>query len=178
MEPFSLISLLSFGFVLGLKHAVDADHLAAVSTMASERASLVSSSLIGALWGVGHTISLMIAGIVVIFLGFEISERTSQVMEFCVGLMLVVLGVRTLIKLLRGGHLHVHVHQHGGHVHAHPHVHDALPKAEPHSHHGSGIWRAAINSRAHSRHGRFSGAADCWPVPPGRLCFARMGGVV
>lgn len=136
MESLSIISLLSFGFVLGLKHAIDADHLAAVSTMASERASLFSSSLIGLLWGIGHTTSLMIAGVLVIFLGFQISEQISQVLEFCVGLMLVVLGLRALLKLLRGGKLHIHLHQHGGHVHAHPHVHDASPEKEMHSHHG------------------------------------------
>jgi len=61
--------------------------------MASERRSLLGSSLIGALWGVGHTISLMIAGIVVIVLHVQISEMVKQSLEFCVGLMLVGLGV-------------------------------------------------------------------------------------
>jgi high-affinity nickel permease len=70
----SLLSLLGLGFVLGLKHALDADHLAAVSTMAAEKRSLLSSSLIGALWGVGHTLSLMIAGVFVVFLHYQISE--------------------------------------------------------------------------------------------------------
>ena len=65
MGSFSITSLLAFGFVLGLKHALDADHLAAVSTMANERRSLLGSSLIGALWGLGHTISLMVAGVLV-----------------------------------------------------------------------------------------------------------------
>jgi sulfite exporter TauE/SafE len=132
----SIFSLLAFGFVLGLKHSVDADHLAAVSTMAGERRSLLSSSLIGALWGVGHTISLMVAGIVVIVLHFQISETVKQSLEFCVGLMLVALGVNALRKLARGGHLHIHVHEHGGYLHAHPHVHDGVQKEEPHTHHG------------------------------------------
>lgn len=136
MNSLSIASLLAFGFVLGLKHAVDADHLAAVSTMASERRSLFSSSLIGALWGVGHTISLMAAGVLVILLHLQISKTVAQSLEFGVGLMLVGLGVNALRKLARGGHAHIHVHQHGGHAHAHPHVHERAQKEEPHTHHG------------------------------------------
>lgn len=136
MGSLSIVSLLALGFVLGLKHAVEADHLAAVSTLASERRSLLSSSLVGALWGLGHTISLLAAGVAVILLHFKISERTSQGLELCVGIMLVLLGVNALRKLARGGHLHVHVHEHGGHLHAHPHIHDGIHEDEPHTHHG------------------------------------------
>jgi len=131
-----MISFIAFGFVLGLKHAIEADHLAAVSTIASERRSLLSSSLVGALWGLGHTLSLMVAGIAVILLHFQISERTSQALEFCVGVMLVGLGVNALRKLARGGHVHIHVHEHGGHLHAHPHIHEKAQEDEPHTHHG------------------------------------------
>lgn len=136
MNSLSIASLLAFGFVLGLKHAVDADHLAAVSTMASERRSLLSSSLIGGLWGVGHTISLMIAGMFVIVLHFQINETVKQSLEFGVGVMLVGLGVNALRKLARGGRVHIHVHDHGGHSHAHPHIHEGAQKEEPHTHHG------------------------------------------
>jgi sulfite exporter TauE/SafE len=136
MGSLSIVSLLAFGFVLGLKHAIDADHLAAVSTMAGERRSLIGSSLIGALWGLGHTISLMVAGIIVIVLHFQISERTTQALEFGVGLMLVGLGINALSKLARGGHVHIHVHEHGGRLHAHPHVHDGKHEEEQHTHHG------------------------------------------
>lgn len=136
MNSVSILSLLAFGFVLGLKHAVDADHLAAVSTMANERRSLLSASLIGALWGVGHTISLTIAGIVVILLHFQISTTVQQVLELAVGVMLVGLGVNALRQLARGGHVHVHVHGHGGRLHAHPHVHERAQQDEPDTHHG------------------------------------------
>jgi MFS family permease len=132
----STASVLAFGFVLGLKHAVEVDHLAAVSTIVSERKSLLSSLMVGGLWGVGHTISLLIAGILVIFLHVEISERTALFLEFLVGLMLVALGTNALRKLWRGGHLHLHVHQHGGRAHAHPHIHDREPETDPHTHHG------------------------------------------
>jgi ABC-type nickel/cobalt efflux system permease component RcnA len=136
MGSVSIFSLLTFGFVLGLKHAIEADHLAAITTIASERRSLLSSSLVGALWGLGHTISLMIAGIVVILLHFQISDRTSQALEFCVGVMLVGLGVNALRKLTSGGHIHLHVHEHGGHRHAHPHIHERAHQDPPHTHHG------------------------------------------
>jgi ABC-type nickel/cobalt efflux system permease component RcnA len=136
MGSFSITSLLAFGFVLGLKHALDADHLAAVSTMADERRSLLGSSLLGALWGLGHTISLMVAGVLVILLHFEIGERTGKALEFGVGLMLVFLGVNALRKLLRGGQVHMHMHEHGGRWHAHPHVHNAKREDESRTHHG------------------------------------------
>lgn len=136
MFSFSTGSILLFGFLLGLKHAVEADHLAAVSAIVSERRSLLSSSLVGGLWGVGHTLSLLIAGVLVILFHFEISEKMSQALEFCVGLMLVALGANALRKLARGGRVHLHVHQHGGRAHIHPHVHDGSPEPAAATHHG------------------------------------------
>lgn len=136
MNSISITSILAYSFVLGLKHALDADHLAAVSTIAAERRGLFSSSLIGALWGLGHTISLVIAGVAVIILHFEIGARLGKSLEFGVGLMLIVLGVNALRKLARGGRLHMHTHEHDGHWHAHPHLHDGKHKDEPHTHHG------------------------------------------
>ena len=70
------LAVLGFGFLTGLSHAKDADHLAAVGTIVSERKSLWSSALIGGVWGLGHTISLFVAGLFVVLLNFEISERT------------------------------------------------------------------------------------------------------
>jgi sulfite exporter TauE/SafE len=140
-EPLSAAPVLAFGFVLGLKHAVEADHLAAVSAIVSERKSLWSSSLVGGLWGLGHTLALLIAGAAVILFHFRIDERTEQALEFTVGLMLVALGANALRKLARGGRVHLHTHRHGGrehvHPHVHPHVNDAAPEPEdPHTHHG------------------------------------------
>ena len=129
-------SALAFGFVLGLKHAVEVDHLAAVSTIVSERKTLLGSMLVGGLWGIGHTVSLLIAGVAGILLHVEISERTALALEFMVGLMLVALGANALRKLWRGGHLHLHVHRHGGRAHIHPHIHDGSPETDSHTHHG------------------------------------------
>jgi sulfite exporter TauE/SafE len=142
MTTASIIWLLVLGFGLGLKHATEPDHLAAVSTIVSDRKNIWSASLVGGMWGVGHTISLFIAGLLVIWLHFEISEQLAQILEFCVALMLIVLGIDTLRKLLRGGQLHWHIHEHGGITHAHPHVHDeatahaSKPSLEPNTHHG------------------------------------------
>ncbi|HEX8474984.1 MAG TPA: hypothetical protein VF666_13215 [Pyrinomonadaceae bacterium] len=132
----STASALAFGFVLGLKHAVEADHLAAVSTIVSERKSIWSSSLVGGLWGLGHTAALLVVGIAVILFNVEIDGKTARVLEFGVGLMLVALGINALQKLARGGHLHLHVHQHGGRAHIHPHIHDGSPETDAHMHHG------------------------------------------
>ena len=135
----STLSVLGLGFALGLKHALDADHLAAVSTLVSERKSLLGSSIVGALWGLGHTIALLAAGIGVILLHVEIGRRTAQGLEFGVAVMLIALGANALWKLGRGGRLHMHAHEHSGRVHLHPHVHDESPRRAPYSHHDFGF---------------------------------------
>lgn len=130
----STYSLLAFGFVLGLKHAVEADHIAAVSTIAIERRSVLSSSLVGALWGLGHTISLLITAVAVMLLHYEISDRMTQSLELCVGVMLVTLGANVLRTLIRGATIHMHVNEHVSCWHAHPHIRD--PALNPwRSHH-------------------------------------------
>src|SRR5690242_16073382 len=97
----SLASILMSGFVVGLLHALDADHLAAVSTLVSERRSLLSSCLIGGWWGLGHTLSLLLAGALVILLQVQISSRLEHTFEFGVALMLIGLGANVLYKLYK-----------------------------------------------------------------------------
>jgi hypothetical protein len=104
----TILSPLALGVVLGLKHALDADHLAAVSTMATERRGLFASSLIGALWGLGHTLSLVAAGVLVLLFHFQIGEDVGKALELCVGFMLIALGGNSLRKLARGGKSHMH----------------------------------------------------------------------
>jgi sulfite exporter TauE/SafE len=122
--------------LIGLKHATEADHLAAVSTIVAERKSLWSSALIGGFWGLGHTISLFVAGIFVLLLNFQISEKTERILEFGVGIMLLLLGLNVLRKLLQGGNLHFHAHEHGERAHAHPHIHTPAHADERETHHG------------------------------------------
>ena len=136
MSALSSASVLGLGVILGLKHALDADHLAAVATIVSESKSVRNSSLVGMLWGVGHTLALLAAWVAVILLHLEIGARLAAALEFCVASMLVGLGANALRKLVRGGTLHLHVHQHGGRIHTHPHVHGDAPEPSPHTHHG------------------------------------------
>ena len=131
----STAAVLSLGFFLGLKHAVEADHLAAVSTIVSDRKGLFSSALVGGLWGLGHSISLFVAGIFVLLLNFQITEKTERMLEFGVGIMLVFLGLNVLRKIIQGGTLHFHSHAHGERAHAHPHLHEPGTEDEPHTHH-------------------------------------------
>ena len=119
------LSVLGFGFVLGLKHALDPDHLVAVSAIVSESKSVKKSSLVGTFWGLGHTLSLLSAGIVVIVLKVQISDRVALWMEFAVALMLILLGLKSMIKHLRGWNLHRHRHTHNGSTHTHLHLHHA-----------------------------------------------------
>jgi len=132
----STAMILGYGFFFGLKHATEADHLAAVSTIVSERRSLLGSAVIGGIWGLGHTISLIAAGIFVLLLDFQISEQTERKLEFCVGVMLVLLGLNVLRKLIQGGTLHFHAHEHGARQHVHPHLHEPNAKDDPNTHHG------------------------------------------
>jgi sulfite exporter TauE/SafE len=125
-------SVLLIGFVLGLQHAVEADHLAAVSTIVSERKNLLTASIIGGLWGVGHTISLFVVGIVVIFLKLQISESTETRLEAVVGAMLVILGLNALRKLFTAEKVHVHTHEHGSRAHVHIHSHENSAAAPSH----------------------------------------------
>ena len=117
-------AVLGFGFLVGLKHAVEADHVAAVTTIVSERRNVWSSALIGGFWGLGHTLALLAAGVLVLMLNFQISETVERRLELGVGIMLTLLGLYVLRRLIRGATLHFHTHEHGGRVHAHPHMHD------------------------------------------------------
>lgn len=128
-----LITVLGLGFVLGLKHALDPDHLVALSTIVGEHKSLMRSSLVGTFWGLGHTASLLMAGVSIIVLKLQISGTIALWTEFAVALMLILLGARALKRALRGWKLHVHTHTHDGRRHIHLHLHRP-GEAEAHHH--------------------------------------------
>lgn len=134
MTDVTLLTMLGLGLVLGLRHALDPDHVAAVSTIVSESKSLRRSSLVGTFWGLGHAVSLLLAGVFVIALKFQISPRLTLWMEFTVALMLILLGARSLLKSVRGFKVHVHQHAHDGTEHVHVHVHRPGEKAHQHRH--------------------------------------------
>ncbi len=144
----SALPLLALGFALGLKHATEADHLVAVTTVVSEHRSLWRSAAVGGLWGLGHTASLFAAGGLLIVLRVTIPEGVRVALELAVALMIVLLGTRILYLVLRRRRdVHVHVHAHeGGHTHTHLHFHDpadahaaAEPEATPHTRHRD-LW--------------------------------------
>jgi len=143
----SILPTLALGFALGLKHATEADHLAVVSTIVSERRSILQSARVGVLWGLGHTTSLFTAGLFVIVLGFSIPEHVANILEFCVALMIIALGTRLLyLTLRRSPTAHVHVHTHRGRSHSHIHFHsnhDGHPAFQMHDglHSGLSRWR-------------------------------------
>jgi hypothetical protein len=131
MMPTSPFAVLGLGFVLGLRHALDVDHLAAVSTIVSQRRSLWRSSLVGAVWGLGHTVSLIAVAVAVIGLHTQIPPSVGHLLELGVALMLVVLGVNLLRSVL-GAQVHLHVHVHGERPHVHPHLHAHDPADHEH----------------------------------------------
>ncbi|WP_274363513.1 sulfite exporter TauE/SafE family protein [Paenibacillus thermotolerans] len=104
----SFLSVLVFGFVLGIKHAVEPDHVIAVSTIASKSKNIWRSSLSGVFWGAGHTATLLVAGIVLLLMKDEIPRMWAMSLEFLVGIMLVYLGTVSLFtyKTIRP-HSHV-----------------------------------------------------------------------
>lgn len=118
--PASLLATLAVGFVLGLRHALDADHVVAVSTLVAREKNLWKSTSIGAIWGLGHTATLFGMGFLIIVLGFQIPASLSHWLEFGVAAMLIFLGARTLFQW-RCGQGHFCTHQHGAHSHTHFH---------------------------------------------------------
>ena len=132
------IAALTLGFLLGLKHATDADHVVAVSTIVGEYRNVWRGVWVGGSWGLGHTTPLLALGVVILaFRGMLDAYATvAPVFEFGVGIMLVVLGLQVFWNLNRRRlHLHEHSHDDGAHVHVHS-THDpaAAPEVEkPHA---------------------------------------------
>ena len=96
MNSTSLIFTLGLGFMLGLRHATEADHVVAVATIVSERRSVLASAVVGMYWGIGHTLSLLVAMLVVLALGTAIPEDIAGLLEFAVAVMIIGLGLRLL----------------------------------------------------------------------------------
>jgi len=128
MPILEFVTSSGLGSLLGMRHALEPDHLAAVSTMVTRERGGCKAALIGACWGLGHTLSLLVVGAVLLVLRAEMTTRVSDAFEFCVALMLIGLGWRAVCQAARQGTAGpAHIHQHGHVVHQHPgvlaHVH-------------------------------------------------------
>ncbi len=131
-----MITLLLFGFFIGMRHALEADHLAAVAAISTKEHSLKASIKHGAIWGMGHTITLFIFGSIVIILNTVISTELAEKLEFVVGIMLFFLGIDVLRRIVKD-RIHYHVHKHGEsivHFHAHSHQGEEDHEGSKHEH--------------------------------------------
>lgn len=132
-----MLSILGLGFLIGMKHALEADHVAAVASLASGSKSIGETTRMGVAWGLGHTATLFLIGSVVLVLDWVVPETFALMLEFAVGLMLVGLGLDVMVRLARRK-AHFHAHAHGGahHFHAHGHApmggHDAAAHGHAH----------------------------------------------
>lgn len=150
----SALAVLGLGLVFGLKHATEVDHVIAVSTIVSEHRQLSRAALVGGLWGVGHTASLMLVGTVVLLLRVAIPERVANWLEFGVALMIIGLGAHAFLRALhRRSDIHLHKHQHDDDNVAHAHVHFHEPGMEPHDGPHGEHSHAATHSHAVTRVG-------------------------
>lgn len=130
----SLLAAFGFGLLLGIQHALDPDHLIAVSTIVSEHKSFKWASLIGAFWGLGHTTTLFIVGLLVVGLRLTIPPRLAGGLELLVAAMLIVLGINVLRRAFGTEKIHLHTHTHNPETHTHVHAHDNPREGHAHTH--------------------------------------------
>lgn len=150
--------ILLLGLVIGLQHALEADHVAAVSSIATGETSMRRIVMHGALWGLGHTLTLGIVAGTAIYLGAVIDDAVAGWLEFAVGVMLLGLGGQVVWRLIRERvHFHLHRHRDGTvHLHAHSHVGEAVPhkqNAHAHEHPERLPWRTLLVGLMHGMAG-------------------------
>src|SRR4029077_15365579 len=141
----SILLIIGIGFFLGMRHATAPDHVIAVSTIVSRERSITKAGWIGILWGIGHTLTILVVGAAIILFGLAIPARVGLTMEFSVGLMLILLGVLNLTGAMTWlsekfspAHPkvtgdHAHIHEHGSQIHLHWHSHQPANEHHPKS---------------------------------------------
>jgi ABC-type nickel/cobalt efflux system permease component RcnA len=130
-----MFGILTLGLLLGLQHAMEADHLAAVASLTARERSLGDAARQGTAWGLGHSLTLLLVGGGVLLIDGLIGERTALLLESVVGLMLILLGLDVLLRLwLKRVHFHIHSHDSETHIHAHAHAPGSRHEADPHHH--------------------------------------------
>ena len=128
----ALLPILLFGFFLGMRHATDSDHVVAVTTIVSRQGNIRSAAWTGIFWGIGHSLTLLFVGGAIILFGLVVPARLGMSLEFCVALMLILLGALNLratfrsVGTLSSAHhgIHRHLHRHGDYIHSHMHGHE------------------------------------------------------
>jgi cytochrome c biogenesis protein CcdA len=151
-----MLGILGLGFLLGMQHALEADHIAAVSSIAARRSRISDIVKHGLTWGLGHTLTLFVFAGVAILLGQAIPESVAKPIEGAVGIMLIGLGAHVLWRLWRD---RVHFHRHGHadgtvHFHAHSHAGDTLPHVRTlHAHEHGFRWRTLLVGLMHGMAG-------------------------
>lgn len=144
---YELYALIGVGFFLGMKHAFDADHLVAVSTILSQSKGLLKSSAVGLAWGLGHTATLLAVGSAVLFFSMPLGDNFGTFAEAAVGAMLLILGASVVLRHRRMK-VHLHPHGHGDEHHLHFHSH-AFSTGHSHEHSGLRSARAFIVGLVH-----------------------------
>ena len=151
-----MFGVLGIGFLLGMQHALEADHIAAVSSIAARRTDIRDIVKHGLTWGLGHTLTLFVFAGAAILLGRAIPEHLARPLETAVGIMLVGLGAHVLWRLWRD-RVHFHRPGHGDgieHFHVHSHVHEAIPHEESaHLHQHGFRWRTLLVGLMHGMAG-------------------------
>ncbi len=150
-------SLLLLGFLIGMRHAMDADHLAAVAAISTQQNTLRSSIKHGLVWGLGHTTTLFLFGSMVIWMDSVIPEQLATYLEIAVGIMLMILGLDVLRRLVKD-RIHFHLHQHNKsttHFHAHSHQGEGSHQqsSHQHSHHKTFPYRTLLIGFMHGMAG-------------------------
>ena len=151
-----MLGILGLGFLLGMQHALEADHIAAVSSIAARRSRVSDIVKHGLTWGLGHTLTLFVFAGIAILLGRAIPDTVAKPIEAAVGIMLIGLGAHVLWRLWRD---RVHFHRHGHadgtvHFHAHSHAGEALPHARAaHVHEHGFRWRTLLVGLMHGMAG-------------------------
>lgn len=118
-----LYGLLSLGFLIGMGHALEADHMAAVATLNDSPASKRHVVTRGAYWGLGHTVALLLICGLVFISGISLNAQIEATLELLVGLLIIFLGMRVL-RRIKKMNIHLHLHEHDGNRHLHAHSHD------------------------------------------------------
>ncbi|MBI3026698.1 sulfite exporter TauE/SafE family protein [Candidatus Woesearchaeota archaeon] len=113
---------LTLGFILGFQHAFEIDHVAAVASLISQTKEFKKVMLDSLMWGIGHSLMLLVAGIFIVLLKISVPEKIQLSFEFVVGAMLILLGSFAIMRILKN-RFHMHYHRHGKITHAHFHLH-------------------------------------------------------